>query len=913
MLQKIAGLKAKEFDPEEYKNLLQMLLESNRELALEAIPKLALRSVMRVAPLLASAGHLDFLVDSDGDNRVAYLADVLGLFLLLCDGASLNVNAFNADAVRADVIRADSIRADSIRADSIRADTGAEGAVYAVAAIYSAAASAFAATHDATNGAPLYSTVFDDTVPSYVTETVEAAYAADAAAAYATDVVVSYAAASISLYDALKDDLRHCESNDAVFDIGSLWNEKLPEWFSESLHKLESIVAQLPRLEGEQVEEWIKIDWGLGLLWRAAARRSATFLSTNQSHPESPSTTDNLNRQNLVNALAANLAHSANNHHRAIGLLGEWGSGKSTVLKLLKDQLKETQADQPFVFGEFNAWAYEHSDNIQAGIAQEVLNAVTTVETYEIPTKTKDEKRLTYWRRCVVAYSKNWFWLPIKAIFLRFWITFLYSMRTQKLKLLKSALVLFVALLPAALASQKIDADWFAWLGKLSSENKSLLDNVVFQLLWGAGFGLYFLKEIRSLMANPLSKELLTYIRLPDYAKHLGDIPVMRNNIKTMCNIRLGWLFGKSKRMLFIVDDLDRCRPESIVKVLEAVRLVLDLDNVIVIVAIDQHIALAALSNHFKEFSSHHKLKNSHAIAREYLSKVINLPIVLTEPNSFDVKGYMENIWADLPKVSENEQSDEFTVAAMVGVNAVGDINSAFGVPQQQYSFKENEIEPVDSQSEPNLVKVDESTKKEGTAGVQRKPNPINAMSLEKQQLFPMRKTISNAMDSLKKQQKFSPRMPNLIETLSIEKQQSFIYWVNYFKLTNPRQLKRLNNSYDLMRSYFGGFDQKSVMFSFSDKKVQQIYPMLLTLILMEYLNSLEDLAMRGSLWEKLFSNKIDKSILTNGSLTRVNPALFDEAPIDQAFIKSYRKLLQSPDCQNLAVTVEMFVLPAMV
>ncbi|RZA01920.1 MAG: hypothetical protein EOO68_10010, partial [Moraxellaceae bacterium] len=95
-----------------------------------------------------------------------------------------------------------------------------------------------------------------------------------------------------------------------------------------------------------------------------------TYIANRQQFAESISFQDSLNRQKLVNTLAEFLAHPKNNHHLTIGLLGDWGVGKSSVVQLLKRRILESHAEQPFLFAEFNAWAYEHTNNLQAGIAQ---------------------------------------------------------------------------------------------------------------------------------------------------------------------------------------------------------------------------------------------------------------------------------------------------------------------------------------------------------------------------------------------------------------------------------------------------------------------------------------------------------------------------------------------------------------
>jgi hypothetical protein len=100
-------------------------------------------------------------------------------------------------------------------------------------------------------------------------------------------------------------------------------------------------------------------------------------------------------------------------------------------------------------------------------------------------------------------------------------------------------------------------------------------------------------------------------------------------DIELMVNIRLGteqtqrhYGLGKvlpRRRLLFVVDDLDRCSPEGIFKTFEAIRLVLDLPQVIVVVAVDQRIALAALALHYEKLTKHHQLNDAKAISIEAL------------------------------------------------------------------------------------------------------------------------------------------------------------------------------------------------------------------------------------------------------------------------------------------------------
>lgn len=592
------------------------------------------------------------------------------------------------------------------------------------------------------------------------------------------------------------------------------------------------------------------------------------FEATGRSHPEIPAKEDKLNRQKLVNALAVNLVSPTNNHHRAIGLLGEWGSGKSTVLDLLKQRLQESNSEQPFIFGEFNAWAYEHTDNIQAGVAQEMINALTgspdVLQPLYAPTASFFEKLKTILSsdlRKIFAAILNA--IPVSSNMSLRWLsercalTLRFAYKVHPVELLKILVLLLVAAMPWF-------SEWFQSLIEFSesSNNKN-------SWIWTGGVFLYTLREFGKLIISPQAKELLTYLRLPSYAEHLGTIPVMRKHICTLCNLRLKQKNGKTPRLLFVVDDLDRCSPSAIVKVLEAVRLVLDLDNVIVIIAIDQHIALAALSEHFKDFSPHHKLKNSHAIAREYLSKVINLPIVLTKPSGDDVRVFMGSFWEEMNKTVEkeiNERKPQLETADITSVSEGSGVSAAVGGRLDEGNMTQHASMAGDKS--PDTLATD-TVDLDGSGQSNAEVEP--------------------------------PPMMKPVKALSKDQQESFIHWVNYFELSNSRQLKRLNNSYDLMRSYVPLMDKEVFEFEFAESAVSKVYPMLLTLILMEYLNSLHDLKERNQLWDQLFSESTASP--DEGAGNKL---------VNSGFINAYRNLLAAEGNQSLVANVEAFVLPAM-
>jgi|GEM_PF-1279579 len=583
------------------------------------------------------------------------------------------------------------------------------------------------------------------------------------------------------------------------------------------------------------------------------------FEPTRQQSPEATSKEDHLNRLQLVNALAAILADPANDQHQTLGLLGEWGSGKSTWLGFLETALLTNHSKQPFIFGNFNAWAYEHTENLQAGIAHEMIKALVAAPSG----KNWFAKWWWGWKlKCYVAVALHG-WPRMLRLFFKF----------------------IAAIVPLPLFAVIVVPEWVpnwipTWLADLcakitaaigytnaaevgTAQAADKLNTSFFDKLLPLGTGVFAtlvlikktcLEQWKAIWASPEAKELLTYLKLPDYAKHLGEIPVMRKTLEKFCTVRLKNFDNKTSRLLFVVDDLDRCSHQGIVKVFEAVRLVLDIPNVTVIIAVDQHIALAALALHYKELAEHHKLGNARAIARDYLAKVIHLPIILSRPNSVDVKNYLEKIWEKTAPQTQ-PQIPPPPLPFSTPSPASSSPQPAAGNPPAAESQT-----PVETPAEPNSSQMTSASAAVANADT---PEPV------------------------------AP--PTLLKGLTFGQKNAFAYWAAYFELTNPRQLKRLNNTYGLLLNAFPSWDKKSAKLEFGGSSEKIFYPILIALVTLEYLNALEDPGLRRQLKAKLAAKD------TEGA---------GHVLISADFLRLFAELGRDANVPLLS-TLEPFVLPA--
>lgn len=116
---------------------------------------------------------------------------------------------------------------------------------------------------------------------------------------------------------------------------------------------------------------------------------------------DEPSAKDRLGRTTLVEALADLFWHLGDSKGHTIALFGDWGSGKSSVFVQLRKTLRAWHTNAVkngspgpprFHFAEFNAWRYENTKSIPAGIAQEVVRTLVEGSSEEDGTN-KDEPK----------------------------------------------------------------------------------------------------------------------------------------------------------------------------------------------------------------------------------------------------------------------------------------------------------------------------------------------------------------------------------------------------------------------------------------------------------------------------------------------------------------------------------------
>jgi len=103
---------------------------------------------------------------------------------------------------------------------------------------------------------------------------------------------------------------------------------------------------------------------------------------------------------------------------------------------------------------------------------------------------------------------------------------------------------------------------------------------------------------------------------------------------------------GTVIKFLFLIDDLDRCLPENSVKMLESIKLFLDIENCAFVMAIDKEVVELGVEYHYQNYRN--SKKRLPITGSEYLEKIITLPFLLPSIQKEKIKEFIENNYAHL-------------------------------------------------------------------------------------------------------------------------------------------------------------------------------------------------------------------------------------------------------------------------
>lgn len=256
-----------------------------------------------------------------------------------------------------------------------------------------------------------------------------------------------------------------------------------------------------------------------------------------------------------------------------IGVFGVWGAGKSTLLNLIQQKVDDKTADSKKTISfMINAWSFEGYEDAKIALMEALLRELN--ENKSVPEKVKEG---------VVGLLKrvDYFKLATKAI-------------SVGAPLVASA----VTMNPIpALMSVPVSAET---IGKGVS---SVADNI---------------KTIHDNYLKDSDESVVSSVRKfkEEFAKTLSDEEI--------------------DNVVVLIDDLDRCQPDSIIETLEAIKLFLSVPKMSFIVAADENVIQYAIRKKYPPVGNY-----AVNLDREYIEKIIQLPIYIPELSAKDIENYL--------------------------------------------------------------------------------------------------------------------------------------------------------------------------------------------------------------------------------------------------------------------------------
>lgn len=306
-----------------------------------------------------------------------------------------------------------------------------------------------------------------------------------------------------------------------------------------------------------------------------------------------------------------------------IGVYGDWGSGKSSLMKMVK---KSLDTDKNTLTVEFNGWLFEGYEDAKTALCGTILDEMH-----------KHEKRF--------AKAKK----KIKALL----------DKVDGGKLLSKGV--------------KYGLD-FLLTGGIGSITELTLTGLVSAVKQKAGD-----------VSEDEIKKVVDALKVDDTKR--AEIKNFRKTFKEVFEE------CKGERLVVFIDELDRCTPDTVLDIFEAIRLFLYVPGTTFIIGADERLVSYAVKTKYKDIPGH-----DIDICKEYLEKLVQYPVKIPQLNESEVRQYitcllLQNEELDINKVAEalpklriNEEFTIDTVKIATGKESNESVKEAFDLSNQIYS-----------------------------------------------------------------------------------------------------------------------------------------------------------------------------------------------------------------------------------
>lgn len=306
---------------------------------------------------------------------------------------------------------------------------------------------------------------------------------------------------------------------------------------------------------------------------------------------------DNDTRRDFLNFgcvadTAAELIIQAEGTPLSMGVSGGWGVGKSSMLNLISDAISERDDEKKYLFVEFNAWLYQGYDDARAALMEQIAAAL-------LERAAGNETALVK----VKGLLKRVNWLRLAGL------------------TIGSGVAMSFGLPPVGLIGAGVSAVEDMTDGDVTTDDVTAAEKAGKELAT-AGAGL----------VNPAKGETPP-----------AQIEALRKHFRET-------LEELDTTLVVLIDDLDRCLPDTAISTLEAVRLFLFLPRTAFIIAADDKMIRQAVRVHFKNPELDDDLVTN------YFDKLIQIPLRVPPLGTQEVRAYLMLLHVDKADVSDEKR-----------------------------------------------------------------------------------------------------------------------------------------------------------------------------------------------------------------------------------------------------------------
>ena len=286
-------------------------------------------------------------------------------------------------------------------------------------------------------------------------------------------------------------------------------------------------------------------------------------------------------------SLIKNVVTNEKNLPITVGLYGDWGSGKSSILRILEQQLKE---DNDTVVVYFDGWSFESFDDAKMALIQGIVDALEKDERFYEKVKDKADGAVEALEGAFAKLKKSINWMRVLKIAAKTFIPIATAASTGGVSLI-------IPLLLEAFKEHQGD------LGDLLKGEKAE----------------QFLKDAINADNDDKKYEVVREFRA-DFEN----------------------LIEKSKqgRVVVLIDDLDRCLPRHIIENLEAIKLFLNVPKTAFVIAADRFIVSNAIKSEYKDIIEAASEERPR-LGDSYMEKFIQLPYIIPALSPKEVETYV--------------------------------------------------------------------------------------------------------------------------------------------------------------------------------------------------------------------------------------------------------------------------------